>query len=107
MGVVRCFFSAANTRFILRTFLPLSGRVNPNRMVWVGNDRLEGSDILPETDVPQSQALARQAGTQVEYLSSLRILSRTTHIRLSGIVCITGWRKGAGSSNTVRILETK
>jgi len=47
-------------------------------------------DILPETDVPSAQAQARQAGTQVEYLSSLRILSRTTHIRLSGIVCTIG-----------------
>lgn len=23
------------------------------------------------------------------------------------VICITGWRKGAGSSNTVRILEVK
>jgi len=47
-------------------------------------------DILPEGDIPAAQAKAREAGTMVEYLSSLRILSRTSHIRLSGIVCTIG-----------------
>jgi len=59
-------------------------------MVWVASDHLENSDILPETDIPSAQAQARESGTMVEYLSSLRILSRTTHIRLSGIVCTIG-----------------
>jgi len=45
---------------------------------------------LPEGDIPAAQAKAREAGTMVEYLSSLRILSRTSHIRLSGIVCTIG-----------------
>jgi len=47
-------------------------------------------DILPEGDIPAAQAQARESGTMVEYLSSLRILSRTSHIRLSGIVCTIG-----------------
>ena len=47
-------------------------------------------DILPEGNIPEAQALARESGTMVEYLSSLRILSRTSHIRLSGIVCTIG-----------------
>jgi len=47
-------------------------------------------DILPEGDIPAAQAKARESGTMVEYLSSLRILSRTSHIRLSGIVCTIG-----------------
>ena len=45
---------------------------------------------MPEGDIPAAQAQARESGTMVEYLSSLRILSRTSHIRLSGIVCTIG-----------------
>jgi len=59
-------------------------------MVWIGTDIGADSDILPEGDIPAAQAKAREAGTMVEYLSSLRILSRTSHIRLSGIVCTIG-----------------
>merc|ERR1712241_679623 len=60
------------------------------RMVWIGTDIGADSDILPEGNIPEAQALARESGTMVEYLSSLRILSRTSHIRLSGIVCTIG-----------------
>jgi len=59
-------------------------------MVWIGTDIGHDSDILPEGDIPAAQAKARESGTMVEYLSSLRILSRTSHIRLSGIVCTIG-----------------
>merc|ERR1711963_289331 len=60
------------------------------KMVWIGTDIGADSDILPEGNIPEAQALARESGTMVEYLSSLRILSRTSHIRLSGIVCTIG-----------------
>jgi len=59
-------------------------------MVWIGTDIGQDSDILPEGDIPAAQAKARESGTTVEYLSALRILSRTSHIRLSGIVCTIG-----------------
>ena len=40
--------------------------------------------------MPNAQARATEAGTMVEYLSALNILSRSDHIRLSGIVCTIG-----------------
>merc|ERR1712168_678765 len=66
---------------LLRNLFRVMSRENPNT----------SQDILPtDSDVPDAQAEARQAGTMVEFLSALRILSRTTHIRLSGIVRTIG-----------------
>ena len=46
--------------------------------------------ILPKSDVPAEQKLARLAPTTVDYLSGLDILSRGARVRLSGIVCTIG-----------------
>ena len=46
--------------------------------------------ILPESDVPSGQKLARLAATNVDFLGGLDILSRAGRTRLSGIVCTIG-----------------
>ena len=46
--------------------------------------------ILPESDVPSGQRLARLAATNVDFLGGLDILSRAGRTRLSGIVCTIG-----------------
>ena len=42
------------------------------------------------SDVPAGQRKAHQAGTMVDYLSNLDVMSRAARVRLSGIVCTIG-----------------
>jgi len=61
-------------------------------MVWPTNTDQQGSatSILPESDVPSGQKLARLAASNIDFLGGLDILSRAGRSRLPGIVCTIG-----------------
>ncbi len=46
--------------------------------------------ILPESDVPAQQKLARKAATYVDYSANLDIKSRAARVRLTGVICTIG-----------------
>ncbi len=47
-------------------------------------------NILPESDVPAQQKLARKAATYVDYSATLDIKSRAARVRLTGVICTIG-----------------
>ena len=47
-------------------------------------------NILPPTDVPAQQKLARKAATYVDYAANLDIKSRAARVRLTGVICTIG-----------------
>ncbi len=47
-------------------------------------------NILPESDVPAQQKLARKAATYVDYSANLDIKSRAARVRLTGVICTIG-----------------
>jgi len=47
-------------------------------------------NILPPSDVPAQQKLARQAATQVDFTACLDIKSRAARARLTGVICTIG-----------------
>merc|ERR1719249_633898 len=60
-------------------------------MVWVTeHDHEQDSSILEPMDIPEAQKKAREASTNIEYVSSLDIYSKAHRMRLSGIVCTIG-----------------
>merc|ERR1712141_82420 len=91
MGLFKCKGRSSNislTRGYL--FIRQSFKKPLGKMVWTSVSDGQESSILPKSDVPAEQKLARLAPTTVDYLSGLDILSRGARVRLSGIVCTIG-----------------
>merc|ERR1711877_62405 len=50
----------------------------------------EEQSILEKMDIPAGQKKAREASTNIEYISNLNMYSTANKMRLSGIVCTIG-----------------
>merc|ERR1712079_624247 len=62
------------------------------KMVWPTEHETSElvSSILEEIDIPAGQKKAREASTNIEYISNLNMYSTANKMRLSGVVCTIG-----------------